>query len=467
MNSEDNLRRFLKERFDAEELTPAEGDWESARQFVDARKRGSRQRLIVMMLLTLISITMLVYFSPGDDSGKTADVVTGGAKEILSNESVQKPESSTIVQHDNTVDAVAPAQKTIRTEARPNAGRIHGEAEKNQTVVQIIEGPAPASYESVSDQKDVSDKDAENTANKITEGSVSEVRAEELIAPIVTEAVSLPETKSEPIIHQASVVIPDQPIALVEEKVPVPVAVITTDSLASAQLTTKEIDAAGDSILSNDLRPSLVACEGVYYELGAGWLYGWDYAAAHDARGFTPVAGINYANRLDNKRAISFGVQYAMVPNLSVSSRTSRTTSFGFGEETRVTVITPVTLHYLVAPFRLHYYIARGNVVGGGVNVGYLLNVDARVLNYDERPGYTGNFETQKLSGYTEGFQWYDTQLSLFYRKDLCRSFGIQSELFLGLADVKQDQFFRQEAKERNSGFRITLIYFASTRSFK
>jgi hypothetical protein len=156
-----------------------------------------------------------------------------------------------------------------------------------------------------------------------------------------------------------------------------------------------------------------------------------------------------------------------LVPNLSAASRTSRLTSFRFGEESRVTVITPVRLHYLLMPFRFYRCFHGRNIFGGGITIGYLLNTEADVTSYDERPDGKYNYETVRQSGYKDGFSWYDSQLTAFYRKDLCRSFGIHAEAFFGLTDIKNDQFFRQSNKETNSGLKLSLIYYPLNTSLK
>src|SRR6202012_3095270 len=95
---------------------------------------------------------------------------------------------------------------------------------------------------------------------------------------------------------------------------------------------------------------SCLAGEGFFYEAGAAWLYGWKGQAHRDARGFSPVAGISYMNRLSNRCAFSFGLHYFQVSNLSGSSKTSRVSSYTYGEQSNVTVITPASVYYLLVP---------------------------------------------------------------------------------------------------------------------
>ena len=166
-------------------------------------------------------------------------------------------------------------------------------------------------------------------------------------------------------------------------------------------------------------------------------------------------------NQLTNTSSISFGVQYLQVNKLSSSSKTSRISTYEYGERSDVTVVTPSTVHYLVAPLRYHYFLNKRNIFGAGVNLAYLLNIDAKVTSYNESPGFKSDSKTIKLGGYTEGFSWFDSQLAFFYRRKISGLLCLQTEVFLGLTDVKQNEFFGLNYKERNSGIKLSLIYFA------
>jgi hypothetical protein len=250
----------------------------------------------------------------------------------------------------------------------------------------------------------------------------------------------------------------------ITEKMPVNFNSIGLLSLVNSSLTILHAsnDTAGLTSPNN-----CSAHEGFFYEVGVAWLYGWKGAVHRDARCFSPIAGINYMNRLGNNSAFSFGLQYLQVRNLSNSSKTSRVSSYIYGEQSNVTVIKPITLHYLLAPLRLQYKINCKHSFGLGINLAYLLNVDASVTKYEERPGSTGNYKTSKQNGYTEGFSWFDSQLALCYRRKISHSFGLQSEFFLGLTDVKQDDFFGFKNKEKNSGMKLSLIYYPSFKKEK
>jgi hypothetical protein len=194
-------------------------------------------------------------------------------------------------------------------------------------------------------------------------------------------------------------------------------------------------------------------------EGGASYSFGWKNPANRDANGFNLVLGINYFNHFNNKFAVSVGLQYTSIGNLNFSSHTSRITRLSLGEESKVTVITPSKIHYLVAPIRLNYNINPMNTIGIGCNVAYLLTVDSDVETYEEKFNSTFDHELTRERGYTDGFSTFDTQVSAFYKRRLYPNLSVNTEVFYGLTDVKNNKFFNLNTFERNCGIKLTLVY--------
>lgn len=197
----------------------------------------------------------------------------------------------------------------------------------------------------------------------------------------------------------------------------------------------------------------------MYFEAGGDYLLGWKNAGATEGKSFNPAIGFNYYNYLNEKWALSLGGQYTSVNNLNNYSNTSKVTSYVFGEESAVTVITPQKIHYLLAPIKLHYFMNEKNSFGFGFNFAYLLTVDSRMETYNIHFGKKENYQIGKTNGYTEGFNMFDTQVALFYHRRLYKNIGAVAELFYGLSDVKNDLFFKTSLKEHNRGVKFTLTY--------
>jgi len=197
-------------------------------------------------------------------------------------------------------------------------------------------------------------------------------------------------------------------------------------------------------------------------EAGAYYHVGWKNTKGVDANGLNPVLGIHYTRLFGSKIGISLGAVYATIGSLSDYSSESSNTKYGFGLEKNVTVITPVKIHYLLAPLRIVYAIDYKNSVGLGYSFGYLLAVNNKVENYTQRLNTGSNELAKKVSKtklYEEGFSTFDSQLAVFYRRKFYQDLSVNAEFFFGLTDIKGNSFFGTRGFERNSGAKITLIY--------
>jgi hypothetical protein len=235
-----------------------------------------------------------------------------------------------------------------------------------------------------------------------------------------------------------------------------PASVVKADSLGSTGLSENEIPADNDQ---GELGRPKNAPTLFSVEAGANYMFGWKNPETRDAKGFNPVFGINYFNYSIPKIAISFGLHYSSVTNLNYSRYTSRVTRLALGEESQVTIFTPVKVHYLIVPLRLNYELGMKNNLGIGCNVAYLLNVESNIESHKENVNGTYDQTYSKAIGYTEGFTKYDLQVSAFYQRKLYPNLGVNVEFFYGLTDIKTDGFFDSNLTERNTGIKLTLVY--------
>ncbi len=194
-------------------------------------------------------------------------------------------------------------------------------------------------------------------------------------------------------------------------------------------------------------------------EVGTSYLFGWKNPNGSDAKGFNPLVGLSYYTYLRPKISILIGAQYSSIGKLSYSSVTSKITSFGMGEESRVTVITPQRLHYLIVPIKFNYHVTAKNTIGMGCNIAYLLTVDAKIESYEQGLNYPRNYNVGKTRGYSQGFKTFDTQLSVYYRRMIYKNLSLNTEGFFGLTDIKENKFFGLNGFERSKGFKLTLVY--------
>ena len=198
------------------------------------------------------------------------------------------------------------------------------------------------------------------------------------------------------------------------------------------------------------------------FELGLVQSLGWlPLTTLKEARGISPVMGISYTKTIHPKYRFTFGLRYQSVAPLSSSTKVSQVGYYsGYGEESTITSITPIKLYYLMVPFKCQVMLNNRHALALGFNVGYLMNVSARVTTYDVKPGYIGPTQTSTQYGYMQGFYWMDAQLTAAYTYKWSRLWALQSELYYGLMDVKDNTFFGNTQMERNSGLKVSLLYF-------
>lgn len=195
------------------------------------------------------------------------------------------------------------------------------------------------------------------------------------------------------------------------------------------------------------------------FDVGSDYLFGWKNTGKTEANGFNPLIGLTYYNAITSKIIVSIGVQYTSVNNLNNTSHTSSNTKLKFGEESDVTKISATKMHYLIVPLKLNYCINNNNYIGIGYNLGILFDVKSKVETYTERFDSQSNYQVSTAMGYRSGFNNFDGQLALSYRRRIYKELFISSELFYGLRDIKDNAIYKSAVFERNCGLKLMLSY--------
>ncbi|WP_317896883.1 hypothetical protein [Aurantibacillus circumpalustris] len=511
MKQEDKLKNTLSEYFDNQEVPYNENEWERASAYLSNARHKRKIRYVMVILIVLFSTIFVGLFN--------FQTLSKEAKQLTSHyfKQTRKPSPTPPVEAilKSMVSKSKPTIIPKRSKKPLGFSHIEVTKKKNQTTISKVQPTLHSNEPSQIFESNMIESALNSQAQTITENTTNSIDNNTSAAPITFKTLTAnPANEKEEIKHEPHldsvekkvlVVTRDKPLhnqdPLAEKEIALQsivefpqkektvsdlndtkkeTAIAEAIELSNPEekintpfidtLVHSEIDEfvnetkAFDDTLSEHSSIKELTGEGFFYEAGAVVYYGWKGPANRDASGFSPLAGINYMNQLSNKCSVSFGVQYLQVRNLSNSSKTSRVSTYEYGEKSDVTVVTPSTMHYLVAPLRFHYYLNERNCFGVGMNLAYLLNIDAKVTTYNESPGIKENHKTITLSGYTEGFSWFDSQVALFYKRRITRSLGLQAEIFLGLTDVKQNDFFGLNYKERNSGLKLSLVYFAFTK---
>ena len=195
----------------------------------------------------------------------------------------------------------------------------------------------------------------------------------------------------------------------------------------------------------------------IFFEAGINYMLGWKTTNKTEASGFNPLIGLQYYHDVTKRMGLSIGVQYTTIDHLSSTSHTSTTTRLKFGEEVDATIISALNMHYLLMPLKLNYSLSRNDFVCIGYTIAYLLNVQSRIETYSTRQDYSSVPVVSKAMGYTTGFNPYDGQITVCYRRRLYKELYVNGELFYGLRDIKNNVIYASDVFERACGFRLSI----------
>jgi hypothetical protein len=492
MSNEDKFKENLQRLVDSKEFHFVEADWDRARNFIDEQRRGNRRRIgyISLLILSLAGTTWTALNWNNTDEAKPTGIVARKQSEKAANvpqEEMQgalKPGVTTKVpqqlaessQPKHPEKHEEPVRNVIRQPVAEEIGETQAAEEKQQVFapepVQSFEEPVQVQI-SVKKVTYVRKEEKDKHEMEIPRGepvgsgviqTISEPKITTALPPVtkndeeyaeIKQIASAQENKQNETVHKNENEAPlvaavSQTSTPAGEEKETPLSVVNVATPAAAPDSVKKFI----PLIPDKPKEILLSVEG-----GGAFLAGWRMPDKTDARGLNPVFGVNYHNYLTREISVSFGLQYNRVNNLESSSVTAKATRYSLGEESTYTTITPVRLHYLTVPLRLHYQLNDMNSFGIGYSVGYLLNTEATVYKYKMQAGKKTEEESYVTGGYTEGFKLFDSQASVFYERILYKNISVKAELFYGFSDVKDDGFFKIPAKERNKGIRLMAVY--------
>lgn len=233
-----------------------------------------------------------------------------------------------------------------------------------------------------------------------------------------------------------------------------------SNSLKQNIIKVDSINKTTTASIADTLKPSnLYASNELFIEAGGLLNIGWKNSNTREALSVSPALGLMFTSRITNQLAFSIGVGYQHISNLNYSNKQSKITRYGIGEYSKVTNIMPYQTQFINIPIKLHYSLNKKNVIGAGYHISYLLDVQSRVETYTQQLAEKVDYETYKTGGYTEGFKTFNSQISIFYRRNIYNKFWVQAEFAYGLTDLKDNAFFNTPTFERNSGLKISMLY--------
>ena len=500
MNSEEKFKKSLEELISSTEFSFTDSDWKVASKFLDTQKRKKRVAFYFLFgLMILISgvSTFLVL-----NNGETQLLVFETAKPIeteITKEKVYAPEK---IKENKASEAKENQSNEIRRPVVTPKRDVTGDKPEsiNANTKQIIFAKVKETKiypylktltwehnPQVTDQNPgITDKTdtraiketkleesaftgiADNSINKLEEPEKIQLEESKNIYSSVEKPWNAEiSSKNNPADETRKIEMePSRQIKLLEGSVAIaaPSSDSTNsrsskrDSLENKMKLFEKADST-NSPYPYDLRDFNNPKTLLTLEAGTAYFFGWRNAVGREANGLSPLFGINYFNWLNQNSAISIGAQYYHIYNLSSSSFTSKVTRYSLGEENQVNIYTPGNLHYLSMPIKYNYGLNSKNTIGIGLNVAYLLEVESKVESYYERLNRREDYVVGKTKGYVEGFKNFDTQLTASYRRKIYKNFSLNAELFFGLTDIKDNNFFKTNLAERNTGLKLTVVY--------
>jgi hypothetical protein len=479
MNSEDNFKGKLNDMLDSKEFPFEEESWKKLSLILDAERLGRRTGLGMFVGGALLVLAGFLVSFEGQTKNpvQTAEVraprvITPDAVPVAKenapavNPGTEAPEAQTALPVKAT-----PSQPEVKEAVKPAAAQPIEKPVSEPVAALPVETPVP-------DHNPNLIRNANVTFPVRIRPSAPEVKATEQTPNTKTTDIgnntTPPLNNSEPAKENGGNVLSMAPVtpaavdnpsvlnAAPAQKEPEtkteqpaePVNPTPTVAVAPAPDSTTSQPPAGPDKNSFPVKVLVLSIDG-----GCSMLAGWKQNDVREGNGFNPMFGVTYYSALNQKAYFSLGLQYTSAGNLSLNSHTSKTIRYNLGEESDVMVITPSTLHYLVVPVRYNHVIGGKNMLGGGINLAYLLNVESNVEEYHYRMNKKENIKQYTSSGYTDGFRWYDVQLSLFYRRDLWKNLSAGAEIFTGLYDVIYSQPLDNTGVQRLTGLKISLHY--------
>ncbi|MCC6371798.1 MAG: hypothetical protein IT236_12385 [Bacteroidia bacterium] len=490
MNKEEEIKQSLNDILSSKEFPFDEAAWNSASAYIDNARKQKRRRAFFILFPALLFIAggFAFYFYSGNTNttpslvsqtntseqapapaisqdNNPSEVTANKAPEIANPPAPannppakedKQPQPTKPTDVPNIVGTNEPAikQQQSQTVKTPN-NTVPVKTIIQKVLPQVVQATAPIIKEktnpsSVLPVKSGNGKEKQTSpATNVAETSGTSV-PENTFATSNTASVNPVATNSTEVAQVPAVQSPP-PLPLPAEEV-VTLTAVPASTVAPAKPDSANAQAINTPTLSNPRW-------WFFAEGGLSYAFGWKNPGIRDGNGFNPVVGVHISHALTNKLTVGLGAQYNQVSQMEYSTKVSKVISYKYTEESDVTVITPQKMYYAVLPLKLSYTINKDNLVGIGYNLAYLINVNSKVETYHVGINNTTDYKVTRSLGYTEGIKTLDKQLAIFYRRHMAEKFWINTELYLGLDDVKDNAFFKSNVKERNSGIKVTLMY--------
>jgi hypothetical protein len=482
-DNDDKLKKLFNEKHLEDDFSFDQQNWDKLSSVLKEDRKNEKRLVIYLSTLALLLGLSGVYFlNRSDKSDGQVTIVKKDGDPVLMNKNPESflKETSSIQKETNPIThstkqkntnlkerAMQPLEeKTTNVKSAPaiktSTPKIHKKEAVTIHPVSDAETRNPAK-EPANLKNDLQNMQGEATPQK-NEPNFTNTKHQDVAEVVKEQAENIPFTVVElPVKDEVQQ--PQKENAGQEPVVNVTPPVVgdtekTQTESKPAPLVAKPESLTPVATLKVDSIPSTIAPSNILsLEVGSTYLLGWTTNGKTEANGFNPVLGLAYSTTITPKIGLSVGVQFTTVKNITATSHTSATTRIKFGEESDVTVISAKEMYYLVAPLKLTYNVNSGNIITLGYNVAYLTDVKSDVKTYTKRLGYQSDPVVSSSLGYKTGFDVFDGQLAVGYRRRIYKEMFVNGEFFYGIKDIKNNDSYGTPGFERNYGFKLTLSF--------
>lgn len=483
MNNEEEFKDIVRDLLNEREFQYEESNWEKASRILDQKEKGKKRFLFFILFGIGFGLALLSYkiFLSGDDHVQSASKsANNNIQQHLNSKGNNVTASETAHESMNKI-----SKNKHKTAEISNSNNIITEQHKEQDIKLAI---GNSNNKQTTEKKHAVRPIASNGLNQ-SSLFIKRVNKKNSVKEVVQKNNSQPEIKT----HGKIVSVADSNNAVImkdsnkkyeyKQELPKMDSAIGFTSLDSKGLkvdsgktatkdvllseinsvvTKSETIIKVDSVALAATQPSVGIAQLSHYlnaEVGGYFNAGWKHGGVREGLALNSYFGLMYLNKSSEKLALSIGAYYSTVNNLSQSSKTIKVSKNVFGEESDVTVITPISLAYFNVPVGIHYMFNDKSSIAACYSFSYLLDVRSRVETYSEQWGSIENSKSAKVWGYRAGFKNFSSQLSVGYRREIYPNLSINSEIVIGLSDLRDDTFFSIRYFERAFGIRMSLSY--------
>lgn len=193
-------------------------------------------------------------------------------------------------------------------------------------------------------------------------------------------------------------------------------------------------------------------------EAGAAYMAGWDAPKGKDANGMNAYAGLNFGFHIKNKISASVGGQVYNISHIRQPFFTGSNLNYDFGSNGTYTTVITNSLLYFAVPVKINYALNKRNIIGFGINTGFLFNGKNTVETYNVSDAVKSNSQKTYTTGYYEGTNTLNVMLSAFYSRALTRRIKMNAELMYGVSDTYKNTETNR-VQEKNMDIRLGLQY--------